>query len=89
MNKVIYLATSYKCSACKCQKQLLIDSLKTRNDIKLVEKDVNDIPEWIKNEVNINQFPTTILTEDNKIIYSFVGTRKIRDINNILLDNNY
>lgn len=89
MNKVIYLATSYKCSACKCQKQLLIETLKTRNDIKLVEKDVNDIPEWIKNEIIINQFPTTILTENNKIICAFFGTRKIKDINNIFLYNNY
>lgn len=89
MNKVIYLITSYKCSACKCQKQLLIETLKTRNDIKLVEKDIDNVPDWIRNEIIIVEFPTTILTEDNKIICSFIGTRKIKYINTIFSYYNY
>ena len=56
MNKVIYLITTYKCSACKLQKHLLQTALVGCDDIKFEECDFNDTPEFIKTNVKLIRY---------------------------------
>lgn len=77
MDKIIYLATTCGCSACKCQKHLLDVALRHDEDTKLEVYDFTELPEWIKTNVPITDFPTTILTEDEVIRYHFKGTMPV------------
>lgn len=85
-NKVVYLVTTFKCSACKCMesilKQVQIDN--PAFIIKVV--DFEDVPDWIKNNVQLTDFPTTILVKDDVIKYHFVGTLPKKIIEEIISD---
>lgn len=87
--KIIYLGTTNGCSSCKCQEHILDSVLKDRNDVNLQICNHTKLPEWIKTNVNLTDFPVTIIVEDNKIKYHFVGTRPIRDIKTLLVDINF
>lgn len=89
MNKVIYLATTYKCSACKCQEQLLKEALNDRQDIKLIVDDYKNIPYWITLNIVFTDFPITILIDDNVIKYNFIGTMSVKKIKQLLEDLNF
>ena len=85
-NKVIYLITTYKCSACKLQKHLLQTALVGCDHIKLEECDFNDAPEFIKINVKLTDFPTTVLVENDVIKYHFVGTKSVKAFNELMVD---
>lgn len=84
--KTIYLGTTYKCSACKCQEYILKEYLKERSDINLIVTDYLDLPEWIKTQIKLTDFPVTILVKDNVIKYCFVGTKSKKKIKNLMED---
>lgn len=85
-NKIIYLGTTYKCSACKCQEVILKDLLQEYPEIELKVLDYLSLPEWIKTNVRLSDFPCTVLVKDNVIKYSFMGTKSKRKIKAILED---
>lgn len=89
MPKVIYLISTYKCSACKCQEYLLKEYLKNRTDIELKVVDYSETPDWIKTNVKLTDFPTTILIDNDVIKYHFVGTKTINKLKVLLEDINF
>lgn len=89
MSKVIYLITTYKCSACKCQEYILKEVLKEHKDIELKVIDYNKTPEWIKTNVILTDFPTTIFIKDDVIKYHFVGTKANRKVEALIKDINF
>lgn len=89
MNKVIYLGTTYKCSACKLQEYLLRELLEERSDIELKVCDYNELPQWLQTDVSLTDFPVTILVKDEVIKYHFVGTMTKRKMQNLLEDINF
>lgn len=89
MSKVIYLITTYKCSACKCQEYILKEVLKEHKDIELKIIDYSKTPEWIKTNVILTDFPTTIFIKDDVIKYHFVGTKANRKVEALIKDINF
>ena len=85
-NKIIYLVTTYKCSACKCQEHLLKKALEDRQDIELKICDCSDIPEWLKTTIKLTDFPTTIFIEDNIVRCTIVGTLSVNKIKSRIKD---
>ena len=89
MSKVIYLITTYKCSACKCQEYILKEVLKEHKDIELKIIDFSKVPEWIKTNIILTDFPTTIFTKDDVIKYHLVGTKANRKIKALIKALNF
>lgn len=85
MNKTIYLGTTYKCSACKCMEAILKEFHK-HNNFELVVMDFKELPEWIKTNVKLTDFPVTIFVKDNVIKYNVVGTKSISKLKEIVED---
>ena len=89
MSKVIYLITTYKCSACKFQKDILEEVLEEYKDIELKVIDCSEVPEWIRTNIILTDFPTTIFIKDGIIKYHFVGTKANRKIKALIKDINF
>lgn len=89
MSKVIYLITTYKCSACKYQESILKEVLKEHKDIELKVIDFSKVPEWIRTNIILTDFPTIIFIEDDVIKYHFVGTKANRKIEALIKDINF
>lgn len=85
-NKVIYLITTYKCSACKCMEYLLKEKQANNPTFELKIIDFNDTPEWLKVNVVLTDFPTVVLIKDGIIKYQFVGTRNSKKLDKIFND---
>ena len=81
--KKIYLITTKGCEACSIMKNILIDIF-NKDDIKII--DIADVPNWIKINVKLTDFPTTILVKDNVIKYHFSGTKSVKKIKDIVAD---
>lgn len=88
MNKVVYLVTTKGCQACRVQ----------RNNLNIVLEDVdcdfricdfNELPDWLKTNVVLTDFPVTIFIQDEVIKYHFSGTKSVNKLNNILRDLNF
>lgn len=89
MSKVIYLITTYNCSACKFQKDILKEILEEHKDIELKVMDFSEVPDWIKTNIMLTDFPTTIFIKDDIIKYHFVGTKANRKIKALIKDINF
>ena len=89
MNKTIYIGTTDKCSACKCQETLTKTLLEERPDIELRVCNYDELPHWLQVNVILTDFPITILTEDETIRYHFVGTKSIRRMKTLFKDINF
>lgn len=89
MSKVIYLITTYKCSVCKYQEYILKKILKEHKDIELKVVDCFDVPEWIRTNITLTDFPTTIFVKDDVIKYHFIGTKANGKIEDIIKDINF
>ena len=89
MSKVIYLITTYKCSACKCQEYILKEVLKEHKDIEIKGIDYSEVPEWIKTNIILTDFPTTIFIKDDIIKYHFVGTKANKKVKALIKDINF
>jgi hypothetical protein len=86
MNKVIYLGTTFKCSACKLQEHLLKETLLEYPDIELKVCDYLQLPEWLQTQVKLSDFPVTIFIKDGIIKYTVVGTKSVKHLKEILSD---
>lgn len=86
MDKVIYLGTTYKCSACKCQEHLLKKALEDRSDIELKICDYTELPNWLQSQIRLSDFPVTIFIKDGIIKYSLIGTMTIKNLKVLMQD---
>lgn len=88
-NKVVYVITTYKCSACKCMEYILRKIQKDNPTFTITTTDFNEVPEWIKNNVTLTDFPTVIFVENGVIKYHFTGTISGKKVVKIMNDINF
>lgn len=86
MNNIIYLGTTIKCSACKLQESIINKVLQDRNDVDFIVCDYTELPDYIKTNIKLTDFPITIFVKDNIIKYNFVGTKAGKLIKEIIND---
>lgn len=73
-DKVVYIITTFKCSACKCIEYILKEIQKDNPTFIIETIDFKNVPEWININVKLTDFPTVIFVKDNVIKYYFTGT---------------
>lgn len=86
MSKVIYLGTTFKCSACKLQEYLLREALEECPEVELKVCDYLQLPKWLQTQVKLSDFPVTIFIKDNVIKYTIIGTKSVKHLKEILSD---
>ena len=89
MNKEVYLVTTYKCSACKLMAYILKEVLEDRPDVELKTLDYTELPEWIKTNVRLSDFPCVVFVVDDVIKFTFTGTKPTREVRQIIKDINF
>ena len=88
-NKVVYIITTIKCSACKCMEYILKEIQKDNPTFTITTTDFHDVPEWIKNNITLTDFPTVIFIDNDVIKYHFIGTLAKRKVVKIMNDINF
>lgn len=84
----ILLITTKGCEACKIQKNLIkqaIDELKLSINFNTIDIEDCENP-WIRVR-NFDDFPTTMLIENNNVKYQFVGTKPVNVIIRLIKDH--
>lgn len=89
MNKVVYVITTYKCSACKCMEYILKEIQKDNPTFTITITDFNEVPEWIETNVTLTDFPTIVFVENDVIKYHFTGTLSRKKVIKIMSDINF
>ncbi len=51
--------------------------------------DFNEVPEWIKTNVTLTDFPTVVFVENDVIKYHFTGTLSRKKVIKIMSDINF
>lgn len=74
-NKVVHIVTTVKCSACKCMESILNDIQKDNSTFSITSTDFTKVPEWLKTNITLTDFPTVVFIDNNVIKYHFVGTK--------------
>ena len=72
-NKVVYIITTYKCSACKCMEYIL----------KEIQKDNSTFT------ITTTDFPTVLFIDNEVIKYYFTGTLPRKKVVEIMNDINF
>ena len=77
--KIVYIITTYKCSACKCIEHILRtvqDEFPTNVEgyFDIETYDFKEVPEWLTINVPMHDFPTVIFTDNDVIKFHFTGT---------------
>lgn len=88
-NKVVYIVTTYKCSACKCMEYILKEIQKDNPTFIIKTIDFQKVPEWIKINITLTDFPTVIFVDNDVIKYHFIGTLAKRKVVKIMNDINF
>ena len=90
MKNRIYIITTQGCEACSIMVNI-IDSIQNRykNKFEYLIVDRDFVPEWIRNNVILEDFPTVIFVKDDVIKYHFKGTKPAKEIEKILEDINF
>ena len=70
-------------------KNILKDIQKDITSLQIITIDFQDVPNWIKTNIVLTDFPTVVFVENNVIKYHFVGTKSRNKIINIMRDINY
>lgn len=87
INRHIYLATTEGCEACrimeKILKQVQRDNMYTFS-IQVI--DYKLLPEFIRVDIVLTDFPTLIFLENNIIKYHFAGTMSVKKLQEIIKD---
>ena len=87
MNKCIYLATTEGCEACKIMERILKQVQRDNNyTFSILVRDYKLIPEFIKNNVILTDFPVLIFLENNVIKYNVAGTMSAKKLQEIIKD---
>lgn len=90
MKNKIYIITTQGCEACSIVKNIIksiYDSKKYEFEFAVVDR--MHVPEWISNNVVLEDFPTVVFVKDNVIKYHFKGTKPAKEIEKILEDINF
>ena len=88
-NKVVYIVTTTKCSACKCMESILNDIQKDNSTFTINSTDFTKVPEWLKTNITLTDFPTVVFVDNNVIKYHFVGTKSKSKVLKLIMDINF
>lgn len=88
-NKVVYIVTTVKCSACRCMEYILGDIQRDNSTFTINSTDFTKIPKWLKTNIALTDFPTVIFTDNNVIKYHFVGTKSKSKVLKLMKDINF
>lgn len=88
-NKVVYVVTTVKCSACKCMECILNDIQKDNSTFSITSTDFTEVPEWLKTNVTLTDFPTVVFVDNGVIKYHFVGTKSKSKVLKLMKDINF
>lgn len=88
-NKIVYIITTYKCSACKCIETIIKSVQKDNPTFEIEVYDYADTPDFIKNMVRFGDFPTVIFYKNHIIKYMFQGTLSKKKVEQIINDINF
>ena len=87
ISKYIYLATTKGCEACRIMerilKQVQRDNVYT---FSIQVRDYKFLPEFIRVDVVLTDFPTLIFLENNVIKYHVAGTMSAKKLQEIIKD---
>ena len=87
MNKDIYLVTTEGCEACRVMNKIL---KQVQNDVdytfSIKVRDYKLLPNFIKINVILTDFPTLIFLENDVIKYHIVGTTNAKKLKEIIKD---
>ena len=87
MNKCIYLATTEGCEACKIMERILKQVQRDNNyTFSILVRDYKLLPEFIRVDVVLTDFPTLIFLENNIIKYHITGTISAKKLKEIIKD---
>lgn len=90
MSKHIYLAITKGCEACRIMSNILKNfHLEHGNDFDMTIIDFKALPDWIKINVPLTDFPTLIFVDDNVIKYHISGTITLKKLVKIAKDINF
>ena len=87
INKHIYLATTKGCEACRIMERILKQV--QRDNVYTFSIQVRDyklLPEFIRVDVVLTDFPTLIFLENNVIKYHVAGTMSAKKLQEIIKD---
>ena len=87
VSKHIYLVTTEGCEACRIMEKILKQV--QRNNVYTFSIQVRDyklIPEFIKIDVVLTDFPTLIFLENDVIKYHVAGTISAKELQGIIKD---
>ena len=87
ISKYIYLATTEGCEACRIMEKILKQV--QRNNVYTFSIQVRDyklLPEFIRVDVVLTDFPTLIFLENNIIKYHVAGTMSAKKLQEIIKD---
>lgn len=88
-NKVVYIVTTHGCFACKCMEYILKEIQKDSPTFTIITTDFRDVPEYIKNNIILTDFPTVIFTDNDVIKYHFIGTLTEKKVLKLIKDINF
>ena len=81
MYRQLFLITTEGCQGCDIIKNILD---KNFSDIEVNIEDFKTCSSWIKEEINISDFPTLIFVKEKRIVYYTVGTKSAKRIKYIM-----
>ena len=87
ISKYIYLATTEGCEACRIMERILKQV--QRDNVYTFSIQVRDyklLPEFIRVDVVLTDFPTLIFLENNVIKYHVTGTMSAKKLQEIIKD---
>uniref|UniRef100_A0AAU8MJS8 Thioredoxin n=1 Tax=Geladintestivirus 5 TaxID=3233137 RepID=A0AAU8MJS8_9CAUD len=87
INRHIYLATTEGCEACKIMERILKQV--QHNNVYTFSIQVRDhkfLPEFIRTDVYLTDFPTLIFLENDVIKYHVAGTISAKKLQEIIKD---
>ena len=88
-NKVVYIIITANCSACKCMESILNDIQKDNSTFSITSTDFTKVPEWLKTNITLTDFPTVVFVDNNVIKYHFVGTKSKSKVLKLMKDINF
>ena len=87
MSKHTYLATTEGCEACKIMERILKQVQRGNNyTFSILVRDYKLLPEFIRVDVVLTDFPTLIFLENNIIKYHVAGTMSAKKLQEIIKD---
>ena len=87
INKHIYLVTTKGCEACRIMERILKQVQRDNSyTFSIQVRDYNLLPEFIKVDVALTDFPTLIFLENDIIKYNVFGTISAKKLQEIIKD---